>query len=95
MAPRTTTQTTNMSSTATLEPLLSRSSERVIHSARSLETRTTFSTTTTTCSRRWAALMTISFHRHLGWDDRHMVSERHLGELTCEDETLLVVKHEI
>lgn len=79
MAPHTTTRTSRTSSTVIRGRPLSHSSERVIPSAR-FSTPTTSSTTTTTCSRRWVALTTISFHRHLGWVGRHMVSERHLGE---------------
>ena len=80
-----TTQTSPTSSTVIRGRHLSHSSEQVIRSVRSL-TPTTFSTTTTTCSHRWAELMTISFHRHLAWAGRHMVSVQLLGELACDCE---------
>lgn len=62
----------------------SHSSEQAIHSAPSSQTPTTSLTTTIIYSHRWAASTMTSFHRHLGWDDRRMVSERHLGRLTLD-----------
>lgn len=84
MAPQTTTITSNTSSMAIRGRHSSRSLARAIPSVRS-SIQITFSTTTTTCFRRWAALMTTSFHRHLDWDGHRMVSERHLGTLTTCD----------